>query len=200
MLASCANFASDCFSQVFCNRDGGNIRTTESMSSLPTASEEEEKSRIEVYGKLEYRRSQDGTYEESYLNVQVTLLEEVIDEHHDLLYLVKQPDSANSTPTSKSISLRPRVPRNYNDLAPELIVHVTADEYRLNVGRGTIVLSENLQGRFKIYYLKPKNRERQIKSAANRLTRVGKGHEFNVWHLKSHSDKASNSQMGSLSE
>lgn len=49
---------------------------------------------------------------------------------------------------------------------------------------GEIMVSKIPQGRYKIYYLRPRDRVRQIKSAQSRLQRVGRGQEFNIFYLK----------------
>lgn len=82
MFNNCASFASDCFKAVFCN-ESAPILTTETSSFKA-----EEASKIEVYGQLEQKINSRGQ-QESFLKVQVTLLEEVVDEQHDMLYLVK---------------------------------------------------------------------------------------------------------------
>jgi len=53
-----------------------------------------------------------------------------------------------------------------------------------NVATGEINIHVIPQGRYKIYYLRPVEKARVIKSAQMRLEKVGKGYEFNIWFLE----------------
>ena len=53
----------------------------------------------------------------------------------------------------------------------------------VGVGQGMIVISNLPPGRYKIYYLKPCEPQRILKSANVKLKKVGHGQEFNIWYV-----------------
>ena len=78
--------------------------------------------RIEVYGSMRHRKLPNGS-EVAYLKVSVTLFHDLIDDQHDLLYLVRQPDSLRSNKNSVSNTVQLGSKRRLNEPARPLPHH-----------------------------------------------------------------------------
>lgn len=86
---------------------------------------------------------------------------------------------------TKDSILSSRLPRTYHDLQKRFVVRLKVPSKQVpNAAVGEIVVSKIPQGRYKIYYLRPRDRVRQIKSSQSRLQRVGRGQEFNIFYLR----------------
>ena len=72
------------------------------------------------------------------------------------------------------------MPTAYKDLDINYVIRLTKSE---DMGSGLIVISTLPPGRYKIYYLKPHEPQRILKSANVKLRKVGKGQEFNIWYV-----------------
>ena len=92
----------------------------------------------------------------------------------------------------------PRLPKTYGDLIAKFTVSVKRDMERnlSNVAIGQFPLSKVPDGKYRIYYFRPKNRNRLIgqnasSTAQDKIQRVGKGQEFYIF------DKNTSSQSPS---
>ena len=83
----------------------------------------------------------------------------------------------------------PRLPRTYGDLIAKFMVPVKRDtkQNSTHVAIGQFPLSKVPDGKYRIYYFRPKNRNRMIgqggvsSSAQDKIQRVGKGQEFYIF-------------------
>ena len=82
--------------------------------------------------------------------------DEIIDEQHDLLYLVKETTDGYE-----------KIPQSYKELKSNLIIKLRC--IASNLAEGEILFHQIPQGRYKIYYLRPVERARVIRSACMRL-------------------------------
>ncbi len=73
------------------------------------------------------------------------------------------------------------MPLSYKDLDINYVVKLTKNGE--GQGHGLIVISTLPPGRYKIYYLKPHEPQRILKSANVKLRKVGHGQEFNIWYV-----------------
>ena len=86
-----------------------------------------------------------------------------------------------------------RLPRTYGDLDEKYTVPVKRDKKNnyTNIGIGEFPLNKIPDGRFRIYYFRPKNRERMLSgnykttSAQDKIHKVGRGLEFYVFDKQS---------------
>lgn len=82
-----------------------------------------------------------------------------------------------------------RLPRSYGDLDEKFTVQVKRDKKMnyTNVGVGEFPLNKIPDGRFRIYYFRPKNRERLLSgnykttSTYDKIHKVGRGLEFYIF-------------------
>ena len=83
-----------------------------------------------------------------------------------------------------------RLPRTYGELDERYTVPLKRDKKSnyTNVGVGEFPLNKIPDGRFRIYYFRPKNRERLISagaykptSAQDRIQKVGRGLDFYIF-------------------
>ena len=74
------------------------------------------------------------------------------------------------------------MPASYKDLDIKFVIKLTKNSGD-GVGYGKIVISNLPPGRYKIYYLKPCEPQRILKSANVKLRKVGHGQEFNIWYV-----------------
>jgi hypothetical protein len=96
-----------------------------------------------------------------------------------LLYLLKR----NDNPESQDSTLIRKIamPSTYKDLDVNYVIKLTKNSEGL--GHGVVVISTLPPGRYKIYYLKPCEPQRILKSANVKLRKVGHGQEFNIWYV-----------------
>jgi len=77
----------------------------------------------------------------------------------------------NNSPSQASVGTKDsvmssRLPRTYHDLQKKFVVRLKVVSKQVpNAAVGEIIVSKIPQGRYKIYYLRPRDRVRQIKSA-----------------------------------
>lgn len=75
-----------------------------------------------------------------------------------------------------------QIPKSYRDLQAKFIVPISIVSKRLtSFGAGEINVSVIPQGKYKIYYMRPLSKDVPLEQ--RRLTKVGKGKEFNVFYL-----------------
>jgi hypothetical protein len=108
--------------------------------------------------------------------------------------------------------LRSRLPKTYGDLIAKYTIAVKRDKKNglQNVAIGQFPLSKVPDGKYRIYYFRPKNRNRMLGNKANsssaqdKIQRVGRGQEFYIFDKnssqspsKQHSDAISSPHSSS---
>lgn len=84
------------------------------------------------------------------------------------------------------------MPQTYKDLDINYVIRLT--KACDGVGHGVIVISNLPPGKYKIYYLKPCEPQRILKSANVKLRKVGHGQELNIWYVSKQSSQLGNCQ------
>ena len=108
--------------------------------------------------------------------------------------------------TSKKSTVR-KLPRKYGDLDQQYTVSVRSDAKNggpSNIGIGQFPISKIPDGRYRIYYFRPKYRERLLgngaSSAQDKIKRVGKGQEFYIFDKNGSSNMSNSNKKEKESE